>query len=104
MAQYWQRGESLDYENTGNEKILNEDIVVIGAKIGVAGCDIAPGTTGSLHVEGVFAFEATGFTAGQYVKYDGTTLVAATDITDAHGWVVYDSDATKGLTYVKLIG
>ena len=105
MAEYWQRGESLDFTNTGTEKISHGQVVVIGSKIGIAGCDIGVGETGSVQVEGVFMFEVSGFSAGDHVKYDDTSknIVAATDSSDAHGWAVYDS-TSDGKTYVKLIG
>ena len=74
MADYFQRGESLHYTNGTNNKIEAGDVVVFGTKIGVAGCDIAPGAAGSIHVEGVCAFEkATGaITAGAAVYWDAT--------------------------------
>lgn len=73
---YVQRGESLDYVNSGAAQIDAGDIVVIGTKIGVAGCDIPVGAKGSLHVEGVFEFpEKSGESAinmGAAVYYDAT--------------------------------
>jgi predicted RecA/RadA family phage recombinase len=53
-AAYWQRGESLDYTNSGTSTIEANTIVAYGTRIGVIGCDIAAGETGSLHVSGVF--------------------------------------------------
>lgn len=104
MAEYHQRGESIDYKNNGTNPIITGQVVEIGSKIGIAGCHIAPDKIGSVHVSGVFVFDVSGFTAGQYVKYDNTakTLVSATDIADAHGWAVYDS-TSDGRTFVKLI-
>lgn len=36
-AAYWQRGEALDYKNTGTEKIEANTVIVLGSRIGVAG-------------------------------------------------------------------
>ena len=74
MAEYWQRGESLDYTNAGSAAIEAGDVIVLGTKIGIAGCDIAVGAVGSVHVEGVYKFpKATGaITIGAAVYWDAT--------------------------------
>ena len=53
-AAYWQRGETLDYKNTGSSVIEANTIIVFGSKIGIAGMEINPGETGSLHISGTF--------------------------------------------------
>ena len=55
IAEYIQRGESLDYRNSTEELIPAGAIVDLKTRIGVAGMDIAPGELGSIHVMGVFA-------------------------------------------------
>lgn len=74
MAEYLQRGETLDYTNAGSAKIEAGDVIVLGTKIGVAGCDIAVGAVGSVHVEGVYKFaKATdAITIGAAVYWDAT--------------------------------
>ena len=75
MAEYFQRGEALDYTNAGSAKIEAGDVIVLGTKIGVAGCDIAVGAVGSVHVEGVFRFAKkanTAITIGAAVYWDAT--------------------------------
>ena len=74
MAEYFQRGEALDYTNAGSAKIEAGDVIVLGTKIGIAGCDIAVGAVGSVHVEGVYKFpKATGaITIGAAVYWDAT--------------------------------
>lgn len=71
-ATYWQRGEAIDYVNKTEETIEAGTVVAFGDRIGVAGTDIAPGETGSLHVEGVFEFpkgeEVVGAGTDVYVK------------------------------------
>lgn len=56
-AAYWQRGEALDYRNTTETKIEAGTVVKIGQRIGVAGTDILPGETGSIHVAGVYEMD-----------------------------------------------
>ena len=55
-AEFWQKGETLDFKNAG-APIAANDVVVIGKRIGVAGTDIAAKAVGTLHVEGVFRLE-----------------------------------------------
>lgn len=75
---FWQRGESLDYTNSGDSKINAGTIVVIGSRVGVVGCDIPAGETGSVHVEGVFevpkeyAASDKALTLGQEVQWDNS--------------------------------
>ena len=75
-AAYWERGESIDYTNSGDTKIEANTIVLYGSRLGIVGCDIAPGETGSLHVSGVFelpkdyAASDKALTAGQEVYWD----------------------------------
>ena len=82
-AEYLQRGESLDYTNVTEDTIPDGAVVTIGSRIGVTGCPIPPGHTGSLHVVGVFEIKKTGTAAiemGQTVYFDGTGITnAATD-------------------------
>lgn len=47
-AEYWQRGESIDYKNTGSSAIEANSVIVLGKRVGVAGMTIQPGETGSL--------------------------------------------------------
>lgn len=82
-AEYLQRGESLDYTNATEDTIPDGAVVTIGSRIGVTGCPIPPGKTGSLHVVGVFEITKSGTAAvemGQTVYFDGTGITnAATD-------------------------
>ena len=76
-ATYIQRGEALDYTNSGTATIAAGTVISIGARVGVAGCDIEPGAVGSLHVMGVFKVAKTGAAAidmGADVYFDGTGI------------------------------
>lgn len=77
MAEYLQRGESLDYTNATDELIPDGTVVAVGDRIGVTGCPIPPGKTGSLHMVGVFQVKKTGAAAiemGKTVYFDGTGI------------------------------
>ena len=81
-AEYLQRGESLDYTNATEDTIPDGAVVTIGSRVGVTGCPIPPGRTGSLHVVGVFENQKTGTAAiemGQTVYFDGTGITDAAD-------------------------
>lgn len=79
-AEYWQRGESLDYPNATDSLIPANTIVQIGSRIGVIGTNIAPGAVGSVHVCGVWEIKKTGtaeIAMGQTVYFDGTGITDA---------------------------
>lgn len=82
-AAFWQRGESIDFTNATTERIEANSIMVFGSRICVAGTDILPGETGSIHITGVFAFTKGDeeITAGAEVYYsepDGMVTTEAT--------------------------
>lgn len=114
-AEYWQRGEALDYTNGTNATIPANTIVTIGARIGVTGGPIAPGDTGALHVGGVWEIKKTGAAAidmGTTVYFDGTGITdAATDGAETNptayteaGYAAASAAAGAGTVLVKLRG
>ena len=79
-AAFWQRGEALDYINTGTAVIEANTVITFGGHIGIAGTDILPGETGSLHVTGVFEMPKTADRAvgmGTDVYFDGDGITDA---------------------------
>ena len=99
-ANFWQRGEALDYINSTENKIAANTIVKIGDRLGVTGCDIAPGAVGSLHVCGVFEMPKTGTSAiamGQNVYWDGSGITDAAENNTKAGYAAAAAaaDATK---------
>lgn len=81
-AEYLQRGEALDYTNATDELIPQDAVVSVGSRIGVTGCPIPPGKTGTLHMVGIFEIAKTGSTAvemGQTVYFDGSGITDAAD-------------------------
>ena len=100
-ATYWQRGETLDFTNATNATIEANTIMAVGDIVGVAGTDIEPGETGSLHIAGVFKmpketasevvamgkkvyFSAAGITATASGNTYAGIAAAATAATDAN--------------------
>ena len=53
MAEFVQKGESLNYRNEGSELIRYGEVVVLEERIGVAGIDIPAGSLGTVGVSGV---------------------------------------------------
>lgn len=105
MATYWQRGESIDYQNTGSDVIKAGDVVDLDGRIGIAGCDIAPDNTGSLHVIGVFRFKKPSGVAialGSAVNADPATGEAVASGGVAAGWAVEPAAASDETVLVKI--
>lgn len=114
-AEYWQRGEALDYHNTTDALIPANTIVQICSRIGVTGTAIAPGEVGSLHVSGVWEIKKTGtaeIAMGQTVYFDGTGITdaandGATPNATAYvevGYAAADAAAGAATVLVKLRG
>lgn len=105
-ATYWQRGESLDYVNTGDTVIEANSIIDLGTRIGVAGTDINPNEKGSLHVTGVYEIAKTAtaeIAMGAAVYYDGTGITTTTSDTPA-GYAAATAAADAEVVLVKLLG
>ncbi|MEW4411537.1 DUF2190 family protein [Clostridium sp. AN503] len=112
-AGYVQKGESLDYKNTGSTVINAGDVVVFGSRIGVAGGPIPKGETGSIHMEGVFKMDKKAgetITAGTEVYYsvDGITATKAAEGVSGElpkaGYAVADAAEAAAAVTVKLLG
>lgn len=94
-AEYWQRGESLDYVNTGSTTIEAGTVIASGDHIGVTGCGIAPGMVGSLHVCGTFKLPKTGTAAIAMMKdvyWDGSGITDEAD----------DGEQSDPTSYIKV--
>ena len=119
-ATYWQRGETIDYINKTDETIEAGSVVSFGKRIGIAGTDIAPGETGSLHVEGVFEVpkEEGAIEAGDDVYLDTAAMlfkmmaIATTSVNAPYnatnhagtraGYAIQDADADAETVFVKI--
>ena len=105
-AAYWQRGESLDYVNSGESVIEANTIIDLTTRIGIAGTSINPGETGSLHVTGVYEIAKTGageIAMGAAVYFDGTGITSETSGTPA-GYAAAKAEAGAEVILVKLLG
>ncbi|TGX97709.1 DUF2190 family protein [Hominisplanchenecus murintestinalis] len=107
-AAFWQRGEALDYTNTGTKTIEANTIISFGGHIGIAGTDILPGEVGSLHVTGVFEMPKTDAAAiemGTEVYFDGEGITATKgDSAIPAGYAVQAAAAADTVILVKLGG
>ena len=109
-AEYIQRGESLDYKNETAKQINAGEVVVFGTRIGIAGTTIPVGSTGSIHMVGVFKIpkkdgEAIEKGAIVYYSEDGLTAIAAEEQSvPVAGFAVDTSVAASKTVTVKLIG
>lgn len=86
MAQFIQKGDIVDYTNSGEAAIEYGQLIIGKDKIFVAAEEIAPGATGGVHTSGVFemAAEATAaFAFGQKIYYDATNKVATNKVATA---------------------
>lgn len=104
-ATYYQRGETLDYTNTGSDKIAVGTVVKIGTRIGIAGDDILPKATGSLHVAGVFEFKKTSaaeIKMGTTVYFDGTGITETEGSNAVAGYAAEDAGTSATTIKVKI--
>lgn len=114
-ATYVQQGETLDYKNGTSKKIEAGTVIPLVSRIGIAGCDIAAGDTGTVHVMGVFKIPKTKDTdiaMGTLVYFDGTGITSDADDgaeSDATvyvpaGYAVSDAAAGDACVIIKLHG
>lgn len=104
-ATFWQRGETLDYTNSTEADIPANTVVVIGDRIGVTGCDIPAGQTGSVHMTGVFEIKKTGEAAidmGKKVYFDGTGITDTSDSATPAGYAAAAADASAEVVQVQI--
>ena len=105
-AAFWQRGEAIDYKNAGSDTIEAGTVIVLGARIGVAGMSIDPAETGSVHVSGVFEFEkgSEAIALGAEVYYNETSGQITTTSSSATkaGFAVEAAAAGDAKVLVKI--
>ena len=106
-ATYWQRGESLDYVNSGDSVIEANTVIDLKTRIGVAGASINPGEKGSIHVTGVYEIAKTGLKAvemGEAVYFDGNGITAEAGSATPAGYAAAAAGAEAKTIMVKLLG
>ena len=91
-------------------RLMPGEVVVFGTRIGIAGTTIPVGSTGSIHMVGVFKIpkkdgEAIEKGAIVYYSEDGLTAIAAEEQSvPVAGYAVDTSVAASKTVTVKLIG
>lgn len=105
-AVYVQKGDNLDYRNTGNALIEAGSVVVLGSRIGIAGTDILPGELGSLVMDGVYKLPKA---AGEVIAAGTDVFYTEEGITAAPGGAGADAgtgedDAQAGDTFSTAAG
>lgn len=114
-ASYLQRGESLDYKNNTSTVIESGSVVPLVTRVGIAGTDIAPGETGSIHVCGVFEITKTKaaiIQMGTSLYFDGIGVTTDMNNGAAEGAEAYipagyasaDAAASDEKILIKLLG
>ncbi len=105
-AVYVQKGEALDYRNTTENAIPAGTVVLLGKRMGVAGCEIPAGGLGSVHVTGVF--EIPKKSNVELKAWDNVVFTEADGIDkatgDVMGYAVAASAASATTALVKLLG
>lgn len=106
---YYQRGDAIDYSNSGNDTIKAGTVVSLATRVGIAGADIEAGETGAVVVEGVYSIakDDAAITLGAAVYYSPTDdTVSATEQEDGIeiGYATAAALATDTVAYVKLKG
>ncbi|WOO34942.1 DUF2190 family protein [Anaerocolumna sp. AGMB13020] len=104
-ATYWQKGDTLDYKNTGSAKIEHDTVVVLGKRIGVSGTEIPVGAVGSIHVTGVFVMNkaAEVISFGDDLYYDSENeVVTKTETEVKAGYAAESKDSAESKVLVKI--
>lgn len=83
-AEFWQKGETLDYVNEGTKVIEAGEIVDFKTRIGVAAYAINPKEKGTVHVVGVYIIKKKDqaeikLGAPVYFAEDGITATAGSN-------------------------
>jgi len=107
-AIYIQKGETLDFINTGETDIEYNDVVSLTNRIGIAQEPISTESVGSVAVVGVYELPAdatTAFVTGEALYWDATNAKVVKTAGDiAAGWAFADKAATGTTVLVKIGG
>ena len=103
-AIYIQRGEVIDFKNSTENNVVTGDVVVLGARVGVATVDIPVGATGAVSVQGVYEIDAettAAFNVGQKIYFADGKLTATSGSVEA-GFAVAPKLAANGKARIKI--
>lgn len=105
MANYVQRGETIDFVNATQVNITAGDVVSLTTRVAIAATDIPVGVKGAVNVIGVYdipALTTEALTVGQAVHFkDGKIQAASADAVPA-GWVVEPKAQASAVARVKI--
>lgn len=106
-AVYWQKGDSLDFENKTSATIEAGDVIDFKTRIGVAGTEIKPKEVGSVHMIGVFQLPRKSeaeIAMGKevYLSSDGITATKGSNTPAGYAAELSPTEAKTIL--VKLLG
>lgn len=106
MANFIQKGSTIDYINSGTTKVAAGDVVTLTTRIGIAGGDIEAGATGALTVSGVFAIpktDALAIAQGDAVYFNAESgKITKTSSDVPAGWAVAAAAAADTEVQVKI--
>jgi predicted RecA/RadA family phage recombinase len=107
IASYVQKGEIMDFNNTGDADIDYNEVVSLTNRIGIAKESIPIGSTGSVGVEGVYELPAettAAFVDGETLYWDKTNAkVVKTPGDIMAGWA-FSNKAVAGTNALVKIG
>lgn len=106
-AIYVQQGAALDY--TAAEDVKNGAVVSLGTRIGIAAGNIPAGSSGTVHVEGVYRLakasgEALTMGAAVYYSAESDSITATAEGGVPAGYAAAPAAANDGTVLVKLLG
>lgn len=110
MAMFWQKGEKIDYMNSGSSAIEAGTVIMLGTHPAIAVMEIPAEEKGTVVTEGVFKIEKTAsetYAAGDELYWDETnsavTKTAGTNpAKPAIGWAIEAAAASDTYAVVKI--
>ena len=108
-ASYVQKGDVLNYKNLSpTDKISAGDVIVVGDKVAVAGCEIEVGQVGTIHMSGVYEMPISTLevSMGEKVYWDALekTVTKTTSGNTEIGYAAETIESTATKIKVKLVG
>ena len=102
-----QEGKALDYYNDGGAAIAYGDVVLMGALLGVAECDIPVGGLGAVSISGVYEMPAdtgTAYAQGDALYWDASnkrvTKTSESNTACGHAAAAKTSSAARALVRI----
>ena len=106
-AEYWQRGETLDYVNEGTKIIEAGEIIDFKNRIGIAAYSINPKEKGTVHMVGVYSIkkkDQTEIKMGTPVYFAEDGITATAGSSTPAGYAAETSPVKAADILIKLLG